>query len=155
MTRITRYLAAHEALWRNTAEEYAAGIFRETPESTPLNSAACDSCTGVPQWCQSILDEWLLRKLRREGIDPITPPIEGITKCANRPDMRAAMGRMQREAWPCRCNCYIAHPDAPAACNHGQGVYIRELTSYTLGTIKVPLCAPCAVAQGWTPVSGH
>jgi hypothetical protein len=62
-----RYLMAHEALWRNSADEHDAGIDYETPEYLRLNRAAYDAAEGISRWRQAVLDRRLLRKLRLEG----------------------------------------------------------------------------------------
>jgi len=62
-----RYLTAHEALWRSTADEFAAGIEDETPEFLRLNRAAHEAAEGLPRWRQLALNRRLVRKLQREG----------------------------------------------------------------------------------------
>jgi hypothetical protein len=42
----------------------------------------------------------------------------------------------------CHCRCGTAHPDDMGVCD-GRAVMTRRL-----GDVDVPLCAPCAVAQG-------
>jgi hypothetical protein len=42
----------------------------------------------------------------------------------------------------CRCQCGTAHPDDMGVCD-GRAVLTRRLNA-----VDVPLCAPCAVAQG-------
>ena len=61
-----RYLATHEALWRNSAAEESAGIDYETETYLTLNGAAYDAARAVPWWRQIILRERLARKLDRE-----------------------------------------------------------------------------------------
>jgi len=63
------YVAAHEALWRNSADEYAAGIDYETPEFGRLNHAAYEASKRVPWWLAGWLDWRLARRLEREGVD--------------------------------------------------------------------------------------
>ncbi len=67
----SRYTAAHEALWRNSAGEMAAGIDHETPEYLRLNRAAWESSLSpdLPGWYQDFLAWCLARKLLREGVE--------------------------------------------------------------------------------------
>jgi hypothetical protein len=62
-----RYLTAHEALWRSSADEFAAGIDWETDDFLRLNRAAEAAAEGMPRWRQRVLDRRLVRKLKREG----------------------------------------------------------------------------------------
>jgi hypothetical protein len=70
-TAAGRYVAAHEALWRNGAEEKAAGIDHESPEYLRLNRAAWESSLSpdLPGWYQDYLAWRLARRLLREGVD--------------------------------------------------------------------------------------
>jgi hypothetical protein len=47
----------------------------------------------------------------------------------------------------CHCHCESSHPDDEGVCD-GRAVITRRLTSDLDGDVDVPLCAPCAVAQG-------
>jgi hypothetical protein len=47
----------------------------------------------------------------------------------------------------CGCACTMSHPDDMGVCD-GHAVITRRLTTARDGQIDVPLCAPCAVAQG-------
>jgi hypothetical protein len=61
------------------------------------------------------------------------------------PAVRAAIeaGRAALTGWQnCHCPCATAHPDDKGVCDH------RAVMTRRLGSVNVPLCAPCAVAQG-------
>jgi hypothetical protein len=47
----------------------------------------------------------------------------------------------------CGCTCTRSHPDDMGVCD-GHAVITRRLSTASDGQIDVPLCAPCAVAQG-------
>jgi hypothetical protein len=57
---------------------------------------------------------------------------------------RAAMVWTRRE---CRCACARSHPDDLGVCDN-HAVITRRLSTNLDGEVDVPLCAPCAVAQG-------
>jgi hypothetical protein len=69
---------------------------------------------------------------------------EAVTKLD--PALRAAVeaGRSAFSGdWrKCRCQCGTAHPDDAGVCD-GRAVMTRRM-----GVAAVPMCAPCAVAQG-------
>jgi hypothetical protein len=48
---------------------------------------------------------------------------------------------------PCECACAMAHPHDVGVCDN-RAVTTRRLATDVLGEVDVPLCAPCAVAQG-------
>jgi hypothetical protein len=48
---------------------------------------------------------------------------------------------------PCHCLCVAAHPDDKGTCDM-EAVTTRHFETELLGPVDVPLCAPCAVAQG-------
>jgi hypothetical protein len=52
--------------------------------------------------------------------------------------------------WPlrdCECDCARSHPDDPGVCDK-RAVITRRVSTDWNGNVDVPLCAPCAVAQG-------
>jgi hypothetical protein len=48
----------------------------------------------------------------------------------------------------CHCLCGKAHPDDPGICEVFEPVTTRHFDTPLLGPVDVPLCAPCAAAQG-------
>jgi hypothetical protein len=77
--------------------------------------------------------------------------VESFRKLASDPAIRAVI-----ESWriapvwsrrDCNCPCAKAHPDEVGICDH-QAVITRRLTTDLGDLVDVPLCAPCAVAQG-------
>src|SRR5215831_11570338 len=82
---------------------------------------------------------------------------EAIHKLAGDPAVRAAV-----ESWrltliwtlqDCGCACARAHPDDTGVCDH-RAVITRRLATGRDGDVDVPLCAPCAVAQGVAELPG-
>jgi hypothetical protein len=75
---------------------------------------------------------------------------DAFHKLANDPAIRAVW-----ESWrpspvwnrQCECVCTQAHPDDVGVCDK-QAVITRRLPTAFGGVADVPLCAPCAVAQG-------
>ena len=82
------------------------------------------------------LGEWSRRvsEATHEALDKIEPAVRAAVEAG-----RAAMTGEWRA---CHCRCDAAHPDDLGVCD-GRAVMTRRL-----GGADVPLCAPCAVAQG-------
>ena len=83
---------------------------------------------------------------------------EAIHKLTSDPAIRAAV-----ESWritlvwtrqDCRCVCTKAHPDDTGVCDN-HAVITRRLTTGQGNGVDVPLCAPCAVAQGVAEMPGN
>ena len=58
--------------------------------------------------------------------------------------------------WPqrdCECACAASHPKDLGVCDH-RAVITRRLPVGRNGGADVPLCAPCAVAQGVAEMPG-
>jgi hypothetical protein len=69
---------------------------------------------------------------------------EALTKLdpAFRAAVEAGRSALSGDWRNCRCQCGTAHPDDAGVCD-GRAVMTRRMSGTT-----VPLCAPCAVAQG-------
>ena len=71
---------------------------------------------------------------------------EAFQKLVNDPAIRAVVeGWRISPLWArrdCECLCAISHPDDRGVCDH-HAVITRRISDQ-----EVPLCAPCAVAQG-------
>jgi hypothetical protein len=76
---------------------------------------------------------------------------EAFHKLTSDPAVRAVL-----ESWPiaavwgrhdCECSCAAAHPDDMGVCDQ-RAVITRRVPADRGGVADVPLCAPCAVAQG-------
>lgn len=83
--------------------------------------------------------------------------LEAFHKLASDPAVRAVM-----ESWraamlwtghDCECACARSHPDDPGVCDN-HAVITRRLVTNVDGEVDVPLCAPCAVAQGVAELAG-
>jgi hypothetical protein len=75
---------------------------------------------------------------------------ESFRKFTNDPAIRAALASWRVvfvwDRMDCECPCPTAHPDDVAVCDQ-RAVITRRLNTRS-GPVHVPLCAPCAVAQG-------
>ena len=76
---------------------------------------------------------------------------EALHKLSGDPAIRAVL-----ESWrttlvgsrrACECSCARSHPDDVEICDK-DAVITRRLATGSRGDVEVPLCAPCAVAQG-------
>jgi hypothetical protein len=76
---------------------------------------------------------------------------EAFHKLTSDPAVRAMLESWRRAAgWPrrdCECVCAVSHPTDMGVCDH-RAVITRRLATDLDGVMDVPLCAPCAVAQG-------
>ncbi|HEY6278210.1 MAG TPA: hypothetical protein VIX86_17980 [Streptosporangiaceae bacterium] len=76
---------------------------------------------------------------------------EAFHKLTNDPAVRAVLKSWRitaTGAWrDCECSCARAHPNDLGVCDK-RAVITRRLPTDHDGVIDVPLCAPCAVAQG-------
>jgi hypothetical protein len=76
---------------------------------------------------------------------------EAFHKLTSDPAIRAVMESWRiTVAWPQRyfeCSCAGSHPEDVGVCDH-RAVITRRLLTDRDGAVDVPLCAPCAVAQG-------
>ena len=77
---------------------------------------------------------------------------ESFHKLTSDPAIRA-MAEVWRvlSTWPpraCECPCAVAHPDDVGVCDH-RAVITRRLPVGQDSEADIPLCAPCAVAQGF------
>ena len=82
------------------------------------------------------LGEWAQRvaAATTEALGKLDPAVRAGIEAG-----RAALAGDWRD---CQCPCGRAHPDDMGVCD-GRAVMTRQL-----GDVGVPLCAPCAVAQG-------
>ena len=80
------------------------------------------------------------------------PLIEALGRLAADPRVRAyaeayERGEIPPEPQPCHCLCGKTHPADKGICDMN-AVTTRHFDTERLGPVDVPLCAPCAVAQG-------
>ena len=75
-----------------------------------------------------------------EAMDKLDPAVKAAVQAA-----RAAFAG---DWGACKCQCASAHPQDTDVCDHS-AVLTRRL-----GQADVPLCAPCAVAQGVAEMPG-
>jgi hypothetical protein len=92
------------------------------------------------------LGEWAQRvgDATTEALDKLDPAVRAAIDAG-----RAALeaGRDALIAHDCRCQCGTAHPNDQGVCDH------RAVIRRRLGNVNVPLCAPCAVAQGFAEMA--
>ena len=84
------------------------------------------------------MDQWRkqVTAATSEALDKLDPAVRAALEAA-----RAAVAGH----WgACQCPCATAHPQDPGVCD-GKAVLTRKLQATT---DTVPICAPCAVAQG-------
>ena len=82
---------------------------------------------------------------------------EAFHKLTSDPAVRA-VGDVWRTlaGWPqrdCECSCADSPPKDPGVCDH-RAVITRRLPAGRDAGADVPLCAPCAVAQGFAEMPG-
>lgn len=80
------------------------------------------------------------------------PFLEALGRLAQDPGVQAYIaarksGWEPERARPCHCLCGTAHPGDKGICD-GNAVATRHFETRAMGPVDVPLCAPCAVAQG-------
>jgi hypothetical protein len=92
------------------------------------------------------LSEWAQRvgDATTEALDKLDPAVRAAIDAG-----RAALeaGRDALIGQDCRCQCGTAHPSDLGVCDH------RAVIKRRLGNVNVPLCAPCAVAQGFAEMA--
>lgn len=83
---------------------------------------------------------------------------EALRKLASDPAVRAAWQSWRiTVVWArqdCGCPCAMAHPGDRGVCDH-HAVITRRLAAGPDSEVDMPLCAPCAVAQGLAEMPGN
>lgn len=88
------------------------------------------------QIASAALGQW------RRQVTAATAEARDNLEPAVRAAMEAARTVLGGNVRPCRCPCATAHPQDEGVCDGGAVLTRRA------GAADVPLCAPCAVAQG-------
>ena len=82
---------------------------------------------------------------------------EAINKLTSDPAIRALLRRWRAatvgDQRRCECRCADSHPNDVGVCD-SRAVITRRLPRSANGFVDVPLCAPCAVAQGVAELPG-
>jgi hypothetical protein len=88
------------------------------------------------QAAAAALDQWRkqVTAATAEAADKLDPALRGA--------LEAAWAALSGHRGACQCSCATAHPQDKDVCD-GSAVLTRRL-----GGADMPLCAPCAVAQG-------
>jgi hypothetical protein len=93
-----------------------------------LSAAWQDAVAALDQWRKQVT------AATAEAVDKLDPAVRAA--------MEAARAALAGNWGACQCPCATAHPDDRDVCD-GRAVLTRRLRES-----DVPLCAPCAVAQG-------
>lgn len=92
--------------------------------------------TAAWQTAVAALDEW------RKQVTAATAEARDKLDPAVRAAMEAARAAFAGNWGACQCPCDTAHPQDQGVCD-GRAILTRRV-----GATDMPLCAPCAVAQG-------
>jgi hypothetical protein len=85
---------------------------------------------------------------------PLVQAAAGLLQAlANDPVIRFVMEHPEllrggQRPQPCHCLCGKAHPGMPGVCEAYKAVTTRRYATTSSGVVDVPLCGPCARAQG-------
>jgi hypothetical protein len=102
-------------------------------------AVAWEAATGaLGEWAQRVGDA------TSEALEKLDPAVRAAIEAG-----RAALeaGRDALIGRDCHCQCGTAHPNDLGVCDH------RAVMTRRLGSVNVPLCAPCAVAQGFAEMA--
>jgi hypothetical protein len=109
-----------------------------TPKDSPLRQFA-----AAWQAAAAVAAEWA------ERTAAVTA--DAFRKLTSDPAIRAVMETWRTSVvWPqpdCECPCAAAHPDDIGVCDK-RAVITRTMPAGPGSSVDIPLCAPCAVAQG-------
>ena len=95
----------------------------------------------------AVLGEWAQRvtAATAEACSKLDPAFRAAIEAG-----RAVLRGDRRD---CECPCGEAHPDDVGVCDN-DAVITRRFATDLDGEVDVPLCAPCATAQGLAELSG-
>jgi hypothetical protein len=103
------------------------GDYADNPRRQ-LAAAWRDATSALDQWRKQVTEA------TTEALDRLDPAVRAALEAA-----RAAVAG----TWgACQCPCATAHPQDQGVCDR------RAVLTRKLGAASVPICAPCAVAQG-------
>jgi hypothetical protein len=101
--------------------------YQDSP-SRQFNAAWQAATSALGQWRKQVTEA------TAEALDKLDPAVRAAWEAA-----RAAVAG----TWgACQCPCATAHPQDRNVCDH------RAVLTRRLGDASMPICAPCAVAQG-------
>ena len=94
------------------------------------------------------LGEWAKRvgDATNDALDKLDPAVRAALE-AGRMALEAGRDVLAGHFRECRCQCGQAHPDDRGVCDH------RAVITRRLANVDVPLCAPCAAAQGFAEMA--
>src|SRR5215510_12063295 len=88
---------------------------------------------AVGEWAQRVADA------TNDALDKLDPAVRAA--------LEAGFDTIAGHFRECRCMCGQSHPDDVGVCDH------RAVMTRRLGNVDVPLCAPCAAAQGFAEMA--
>ena len=103
------------------------GVYSDNPRQQ-LNAAWQVATSALDQWQRQVA------AATSEAVDKLEPALRAAVE--------AARAVVTGNWGACQCPCATAHPKDKDVCDHS-AVLTRRLSD-----ADVPLCAPCAVAQG-------
>ncbi len=95
---------------------------------------------AVGEWAQRVADA------TNDALDKLDPAVRSALE-AGRAALEARFDTIAGHFRECRCMCGQSHPDDMGVCDH------RAVMTRRLGNEDVPLCAPCAAAQGFAEMA--
>jgi hypothetical protein len=95
---------------------------------------------AVGEWAQRVAEA------TNDALDKLDPAVRSALE-AGRAVLEAGRATLAGQFRECHCLCGQAHPDDMGVCDH------RAVITRRLGNADVPLCAPCAAAQGFAEMA--
>ena len=114
------------------------GDFQDNPRRQ-LSAAWQTAAAALDQWREQVT---AATTEARDQVSAATTEAVGKLDPALRSALDAVRSALSGNWGACQCPCYRAHPQDQGVCDHS-AVLTRRVDD-----IDMPLCAPCAVAQG-------
>lgn len=119
-------------------------------ELRALAEAAGEAFRPLAEFARVVVDAF--SRAAQAWLDQMRPAFEALERLGGDPQFRAylearKLGKIP-EPRPCRCFCGHTHPADQGVCETFSAVTTRRYSSALAGAVDVPLCAPCAAAQG-------
>ena len=95
---------------------------------------------AVGEWAQRVAEA------TNDALDKLDPAVRAALE-AGRAALEARFDVIAGHFRECHCMCGQSHPDDVGVCDH------RAVMTRRLGNVEVPLCAPCAAAQGFAEMA--
>ena len=95
---------------------------------------------AVGEWAQRVAEA------TNDALDKLDPAVRAALE-AGRAALEAGRDVIAGHFRECHCMCGQSHPDDVGVCDY------RAVMTRRLGSEDVPLCAPCAAAQGFAEMA--